>query len=346
MVALFYSDTHLRDIGSFGPYNEIGDQGITKELNNMILGYCFVADSILRLKPKVVINCGDTFQNSQFQTAQVLHGADQAFTKIRQACLEVGARHFIIPGNHDILNMHKMITSISLLKHYGEVVLLPTTIDVDGASVVFLPYDDNIPRVYSNLLSAQAYDLIVTHQDFSGCVYESGLRSDSGLDPSFLKTKVISGDIHLPQDIGNVSYVGSLVQHKFNRYNLDKIGGILTYDFNTKVVTRYKNQYSKHYVKVTNIKDGLSLDPKRVLLQVVSDLSKEEINEMFKSYDHTYMREIKEQTESRQYSDVNVLTPDVVLRTHIYDEKPDILDYFDKVVKSKGDSNVQNNGND
>jgi hypothetical protein len=227
MLGLYYSDTHLRETGSFAPFNVLQANGLTGELNNIILGYRFVADQIRKYRPQHVGCLGDTFHVTESQTAKVLHSADVALGEVAQASRDVDAEHDIFAGNHEIENDLLRITSISPLRGYGRIILDFEIRDVHGVKIAFVPHFSDVGYLIDCIRRAEEEaDLILAHADFEGCAYESGEKSKSKLSPQ-LKKPCIAGDIHLPQDIGSVSYVGALVQHRFGRMDLDQIGGVL-----------------------------------------------------------------------------------------------------------------------
>ena len=197
-LLLCYSDTHLRSTGSFPPYNVVTESGLTKELLNILHGFKFVANQILEFKPKVVVNCGDTFHNTEFISSMTLHGAAIALDMIAKACQEVGAHHIIIPGNHDILiqDPSKVITSITPLTGFGEICLKRHIHEVNGFKIGIVPYNSDHERAYSDLVELQNQcDLLVTHLDFCGAQYDTGRISESKIEPNF-DVPVISGDLH------------------------------------------------------------------------------------------------------------------------------------------------------
>lgn len=338
-VFLFYSDQHLRERGSFPLYNSLENNGLTKELNNIVRGFSFVGDVIRQVKPKLVGALGDLFQNTEYQSARVLHAAHPALSAVRRACAEVGCKHVVIPGNHDILNEHSMITSINPLRHYfDEIFLEPSYIDVNGVRLAFIPATSHNGRAYAQLGDACANsDVVCTHMDFAGCRYESGTPSLSGLLPDWDKT-IISGDIHLPQSVGSVHYVGSLVQQKFYKYSMDNIGGVLLYYPNTGEIKRIPNTYSKHYIKVRDVEEGLKLDPKKVVLQIVSDKPKAEINEIFKDFEHMYVPSLTVpdgEGDIVSYDKFSFDDPSKLLLGYVRREKPEALSMYNAVMGSK-----------
>lgn len=338
-LILHYSDTHIRDMGSFPPYNQIASNGLSKELNNIIVGYKFVRDKILEHKPKLVINHGDVVHITEFQSAQVIHGISVCFDLIKSACDEVGSKHILFPGNHDILSCERNITNIGILKYYvDKLITTPEIFSIDGFDVGVIPYSNKDIEISHCLTNYDKdCDIIAAHLDIKGCVYESGMESTTNLVYKG-STPLISGDIHLPQDFSHVHYIGSLVQHKFNISHLDKVGGILITDMNTKNITRISNNYSKHYVRVrdSNIESALRLDPNRCLLQIISTFNKDKIDDLFKGFEYHYLPDVRQCSNELKiyHKEFNLADPELILRNWIQEERSEALDEYDSIMGS------------
>jgi len=338
-LVLCYSDTHLRSIGSFPPYNQISRNGLTKELRNIIAGFKFVAHHILEFKPRVVIHCGDIYHNTDYISSMTLHGASIALGAIKQACDEVGCRHIMIPGNHDILAQDSdyIVTSIANLRGYGDILLQKDLLDIDGFRIGFVPYNRVGELVHADLLDYQnKSDLMITHLDFAGAKYDSGKESLSEISPNF-DVPVIAGDLHVPQDTGSVCFVGSLLQHKFHRYDLKKVGGILLWDMNEKMARRIPNTVSKHYVKMNFDEDPAgsipSFNPDSVLLQVFSERAREDIESNFEGFDWFYIKKFKDADDSESTPvDMQLESPKLSLKEYIKNDNPEALDQFERVM--------------
>lgn len=339
-MILTYSDTHLRDVGSFFPYNVVDKNGLTKELNNIIRGFKFISDMILLHKPKLVIGLGDYFQVTEYVTTQTLYGAAVALEMVKSACLEVGARHEAINGNHDTLfeanneNQHT-VTSLQQLGGYFNLHTRYGYINYDdNYRIAVIPYTSNNGKLYKNLIDAQANaDLIAAHFDVKGCQYESGVESDSHINPDLSKP-CLAGDIHLPQDVMSVHYCGSLVQHKFYQLGLDRIGGVMLFNPSNQEITRIPNTYSKHYIKIYDNGKYTLPPPDKALIQFVSSKTREEVDEILKGYEYMYVKEIKNvQTIRDEYTSFSLADPKRILRSFILEDKPEALDDYDKAVK-------------
>lgn len=340
MRILFYSDVHLRDNGSFFPYNMIEKNGLSKELNNILLGFDFIRDQILVHHPNLVVFCGDLYHYPEVVSTQCLHASSIALSKIKYACEKVNAKHYLIPGQHDIIDENNYVTSISNLVGYGDILLRPIVID----DVFFSPYCSNAGKLYTTLIEAQqTSSLVIAHADFNGGLYDNLHKSESRISP-ILSIPCISGDLHIPHDVESVHYVGSLVQNRFQHPDLKFIGGILIFDTETQGITRIRNTYSKHYCKISPkfatdedyIKRALELDPEKVVLAVYSKLAKEEIEGIFKDYEMMYYpmpQDIFSKNEEQQEINQALLeTPEVLLRDYVSKERPSAVSILNGVL--------------
>jgi len=238
-----------------------------------------------------------------------------------------------MPGNHDMLNDKLGIMSISTLCGYGEIVTDDRFIDVDGYNVACVQFNSDKAKVAESLeRAAEKADLIVTHLDFKGARYETGKLSGSQISPN-LKVPVISGDIHLPQEIGAVNYIGSLVQNRFNRTDLSGVGGYLLWDVDKRKAERYPNTYSKHYVKIEKLSQLKGLDPDQVILQVRCPIPDEKTNKLFEPYDYIHLP----MPEDVHIVDVGAKKvsmdrPEDVLRAFIKQERPGAIELYDSIM--------------
>lgn len=330
---MFFSDAHLRDTGSFPPFNKIEENGLSHELNNIILGFKFVADMVKKRKPKALFFLGDMFHTPEAVTTATLYGASIALSFIKEACHEAECEFYYMAGNHDILSDLFGINSVAQLAGYGNFISEDGPIYVAQQSIYVARFNSNPEKMAESLAKGLNHSLIITHLDFKGARYETGKLSNSRISPN-LGVPCISGDIHLPQDIGDVSYVGSLVQNRFNRTNLDEVGGVLMYNLDTKAITRIPNKLSRHYVKIEDLEQLEGLSPNRCVLQVKCPIPDEETEALFKDfmYVHIPMPDFREQVDPNKKI-MSMEKPDRILRNHLSDERPELVQLFDEVIQ-------------
>ena len=118
----------------------------------------------------------------------------------------------ILEGNHDFVDVYNpFFRFLNRMKgvqfFYGK----PKSNTMpDGGKAIMLPYTKT-PKKDWKKHNLTEYDYIFMHQTFGGAVASNGYKME-GLSASLLKDvngQVFSGDIHVPQKIGKVTYVGS-----------------------------------------------------------------------------------------------------------------------------------------
>lgn len=333
MKVLSYADMHFREFGSFAPWNRVDSNGLTPELNNIIRGCHFVANKIEELQPDMVVNLGDIFNNQETISVKTLHGVHLGLRVIQLACGRIP--HFAIPGTHDTYSEVQNIYSISPLMGYFTEIFTEVKL-VQDSNIALIPYMSDPVKFYEALVNLpSSVKLAFCHHDFSGSKYENGHQSESVTSPE-LPFTVIAGDIHLPQQINSVIYVGSLVQNKFQQFSLND-NGILLYNTETRLYQRFRNTMSKHYVVLNDLENLESLDPDKVILKVISDIPKEEVEKILSKYEYVYFpQKAKEEGEGEQsYSELNVENPIEALRNFVATDKPEALETFNKIVRKE-----------
>jgi DNA repair exonuclease SbcCD nuclease subunit len=333
MKILGYADIHLREFGSFSPWNKVDSNGLTLELNNIIKGCRFVANMIAELQPDMVVNLGDIFNNQETISVKTLHGVHLGLRMIHKACGRIP--HFAIPGTHDTYSEMQRIYSISPLQGYFTEIFTEVKY-VQNDSTAFIPYMSNPEEFYKAITSLKpSVKLVFCHHDFAGAKYENGHESESLISPQ-LPFTVMAGDIHLPQSVGSVIYVGSLVQNKFQQYRLND-NGIIIFDTEKNEFIRYRNNLSKHYLVLDDLDILSELDPDKVILKVISDISREEAEKILSKFEYVYFpkKAKKGDEEEKSYSDLNVENPVEALRNYVAKDKPEALEILDKVVRKE-----------
>jgi len=138
--------------------------------------------------------------------------------------LAVQAQHniVILAGNHDApaLGPHffNFANELRLATLKGELyyVCTPKMYYHQGKSILLLPWSDNPLEAWKKEIERQI-DGVFMHQPVTGAVGENGVRlSDVASLPVFPRScKIYSGDIHTPQRVGRIEYVGAPFHIKF-----------------------------------------------------------------------------------------------------------------------------------
>lgn len=196
MTALLTSDVHMtasaRDSYRWGLFDWLLEQAV-------------------KLKVHVLIINGDLTDAKDRHPASLADRLVRALAALGQVCQVV-----VLKGNHDYID--------PLTPFFGFVELLPgvvfatepVALDCRMADrevpVLFLPSTANPEEDWAHLTFLSDYDYIFCHQTFSGAVRDNGTKSEEGASVSLFDGftgKVYSGDIHVPQRVGLVEYIGS-----------------------------------------------------------------------------------------------------------------------------------------
>lgn len=123
------------------------------------------------------------------------------------------ARVIILMGNHDYIDPNtpffEFVKHIPNVKWVGH----PCVASVDDKKCTLLPHtnnwkDDWYPKLFTP--GGRKVDMVLAHATFKGAVSESGQTLDGvPLDAIPKGLPVIAGDVHVPQDLGRITYVGS-----------------------------------------------------------------------------------------------------------------------------------------
>ena len=116
-------------------------------------------------------------------------------------------RIVILRGNHDYLRDGHMFFEFLDRLPGVEVITKPTE-DIDGELSMFLPFTRTPAKDWANY-DFSHYRYLFLHQTVAGAVASNGQTMDGEALPPLNAAKVYSGDIHVPQIIGPVEYVGS-----------------------------------------------------------------------------------------------------------------------------------------
>jgi predicted MPP superfamily phosphohydrolase len=122
------------------------------------------------------------------------------------------ARLLMIPGNHEWLKegheFFRFLRMHSNIRYFTE----PTEDGGDGGvNAMFLPFTKNPAKAWAELdLTQGFYDYVFMHQTIAGARSSNGETMEGEALPDLKNwPKIYSGDIHVPQVIGAVEYVGS-----------------------------------------------------------------------------------------------------------------------------------------
>lgn len=164
----------------------------------------------------------------------------------------------VMKGNHDFdknedAPYFKFLSNINRLIYISE----PLEVGQD----LFLPNTNKPDEKWLNF-DFNKYDYVYMHTAIIGSKLHNGTELNQGLSIDDFKDSdcyFISGDIHIPQRMGNnFEYVGAPYPI---RHGDNFIGGAILIDENNKRLNlKNKNTIQKHSLKVRNAKDIMNID--------------------------------------------------------------------------------------
>lgn len=113
---------------------------------------------------------------------------------------------YLLRGNHDYLKDGHMY--FEFLGALGVQVITKPTEDQSGDLAYFLPYSKTPAKDWAGL-DFSHYRWLFMHQTITGAIASNGQAMEGERLPPLNAAKVYSGDIHVPQVVQGVEYVGS-----------------------------------------------------------------------------------------------------------------------------------------
>ena len=115
----------------------------------------------------------------------------------------------ILAGNHDWLKRgQEYFRFLNLLPKVTFITKPWEDDETHGPLAYFLPYSKDPVKEWADM-DFSHYDYLFLHQTVAGAVSSNGQKMDGEKLPALNALRVISGDIHVPQQVKNLTYVGS-----------------------------------------------------------------------------------------------------------------------------------------
>lgn len=175
----------------------------------------WLADVCVSHRVRTLLILGDLTDAKDYHPAQLTNQLVTALTDLKRsvdAKLEYkpGLQIVILRGNHDYLkDGHTYFEFLNVLDGV-QFIVKPTESMLDnGKAAFFLPHTRN-PHAEWSGFDLSHYELVFMHQTIKGAIASNGQAMDGEELPDLSAAgKVYSGDIHVPQVIGQIEYVGS-----------------------------------------------------------------------------------------------------------------------------------------
>jgi len=187
-----------------------------------------------------IIMVGDLFDTHQHVNLDVTY----SYLKIFGQCKDV--KWVMIPGNHDhSVHGSRLEHALVPFKVLPNVLILdaPHNLVQNYKGIDFAPFC-RTEEEFLQLCQGKQSELLICHQEFKGAEYENGFFAPHGTDLDKVPyTKILSGHIHKPSQVGPCYYVGAPRWLKTSDANQPRFiylldGHQLIKQFDTRVVCR------------------------------------------------------------------------------------------------------------
>jgi DNA repair exonuclease SbcCD nuclease subunit len=194
---------------------------------------------VVKHKVDAICILGDLTDAKDRHSSELVNKIMDHLYLLGQACSKV----IILAGNHDFIHaenpffeMSQYLEGVSYIKK-KQIVALQTGI------LLAVPFHRKGIQDLQFTKAEWTSPLLLTHQTFSGAVASNGMKMKGESQEIFAKYKgdIISGDIHVPQDLNRVTYVGAPYRIRFNDTFKPRV---LLYNQDRGKVT-FKNLYFK-----------------------------------------------------------------------------------------------------
>lgn len=176
--------------------------------------------------------------------------------EVRKTRDETGCNIVILAGNHDWLKEGEEF--FKFLRHMDGVHYVTEPwehTDTKGALSMFLPFAKDPATAWKGLYSLEQYDFVFMHQTIKGSIASNGQRMDGEALPDIFDGvgRIYSGDIHVPQKIGGIEYVGSPYHVHFGDNFTPRV--VLLQSLNNALDLHVPGMPRRVVVKASNMKD-------------------------------------------------------------------------------------------
>ncbi len=181
----------------------------------------WLLQKLKELKPDYLFILGDVTHEKDFHSAQF---TNKICAWMHTLSDHVKERIIILKGNHDYIQSEcpffKFLDTDRI-----NYVIVPEQISCGEFKFLFLPHTKDWNSYEPWMKNLARYDAVFLHQPIQGAVGENGSEVPRGIPVSSLsEAKVVwAGDIHTPQTIANVTYVGAPYPIRFGDEYLNRV---------------------------------------------------------------------------------------------------------------------------
>jgi len=164
----------------------------------------WLANECIAEKAQTLVILGDLTDAKDYHPAELVNRTVRALAELSKAV----PRIVILMGNHDYLKSGDMFFQFLDALPGVEVLSKPTEDLLDGEATLFLPHTKTPAKDWAGW-DFSHFSYVFLHQTIKGAVASNGQKMDGEPLPKFGPGRTYSGDIHVPQVLGGVEYVGS-----------------------------------------------------------------------------------------------------------------------------------------
>lgn len=245
MKIFIYSDLHISKTSSILPSTSSNSKYTYRQ--NMILETGkYLADIIDQVKPDLIINLGDTFDQHTI-TSYDVKIASEFFKSFRY----LNIPHLVLVGNHEMVNYD--FNAIEILNNIDNITVISEPCTIDGNFIKTLYGNaDTIPELntqlallpymeFKDILNFPDGTFLFSHIDIMGIKIRGNFELPDGVSKEQLaKYKLVfNGHIHRPSIKDNVVNVGSISTHSFSDDD-ESVPQCYVFDTETLDLTTYK----------------------------------------------------------------------------------------------------------
>ena len=158
---------------------------------------------------KHLLILGDLTDEKDGHSARLVNRIVDTLTRF----VSLGMRVWILKGNHDYIDPDCPYFRFLNMTHGIRFLHKPVVGSIGQTNTAFLPHSRNPVEEWQDFRMDDA-SMVVCHQTFNGADAGKGHRLDGGISSRYFSDErnmdllVLSGDIHVPQQCGDVTYVG------------------------------------------------------------------------------------------------------------------------------------------
>ncbi len=168
---------------------------------------------------KNILILGDLTDSKDHHSANLVNAVVKRCLDLTEAGMEL----FILKGNHDYIDPD--LPYFEFLENFEWINYIrdPKCFIIEGRHCLFLPHSRNPVEEWAEDHIVEKYrkkcDLVFMHESVIGSVTSNGYEMEKGLPTSYFRRfegRIFSGDIHCPQQVGRITYVGTPYSIRFN----------------------------------------------------------------------------------------------------------------------------------